>query len=261
MILILILILTFLKKRWNNSGIIKRMIEIDEEKKESTEKSHTSNASIEEVFKFIEKKELQTLLKMVKSGQILTPDHSKRLEELQAKISPSTNSPLGKWHRTLSDMTEFYNIAASTLLERMKAPDFPPIAKIGKGIYDLKIINDWMIAHFYGKDEETCLAAEKLRYQKFRADREQYSAEKERDKLVEVNRVVSGLSFVFTGMRQKLMSWYKSLPPLLIGLEEKEMSIRIREETISLLNELKQGTDLLKPKKKPKKKSNAKPKK
>lgn len=185
--------------------------------------------------------------------------------EIDAEQENNTTKqlPSDRWHRSLSELAEFYNMGKTTLLERMKSPDFPPIAKVGTGVYDHKIVNDWLIAHFYGNpDDETCLAAEKLRYQKFRADREQYAAEKERDKLVEVSRVVSGLSFVFTGMKQKLMSWYKSLPPLLIGMEEKEMGVKIREETIVLLNDLKQGTDALKPKKKPaKKKVDAKSKK
>lgn len=156
-----------------------------------------------------------------------------------------------KWHVGLKDLTEFYNYPHdSTIKKHFTLDDFPTDVKIKHGIYDLKKYNDWHTEHFYGTEEEkTSMAAEKLRYQKARADREEITANELKKTVLPIAKIKQDLSFVFTGIKSRLLSWYKTLPPHLAGRNEKEMGQVLRKEVTEILTDFAQGIQSIMPKK------------
>lgn len=59
--------------------------------------------------------------------------------------------------------------------------------------------------------------------------------------LVEKARVVQDLSTLFVNVKTHVRAWAKSLPPLLFGRSEKDISLAIMRETDRVLNELADG--------------------
>lgn len=208
--------------------------------------------NIEKVFDYIEQKELQNLLKAVKGGQILKPVDRKRIEELQAKLKGSEQAP--EWYICpLKEVVWFFNLNRTTFIERTKADDFPEDARLQYNKYDLKKIYDWMQGHFGNVETETTLAAERLRKLKAQADNEEIERDKALGTLISRDQVKQDLSFILTGLKQRLLAWSKTLPPHLIDKDEKELGLIIRKETRAILQDLSQGIKSLVPKRKGKK--------
>lgn len=171
--------------------------------------------------------------------------------EFRPRVTPSP-----KWHVSLSDLVEFYGAPHdSTIKAQMKIEGFPADCKIKHGIYDLKKYNDWRIDHFYGDENtKTTMAAERLRYQKARADREEMTVEKARGNLLDRGQLLQNFSIVLAGLRNRFLCWYKTQPPMLVGKDEKQMGMVLRIETRALLADLAEGIKSVLPKKKRKKK-------
>lgn len=164
----------------------------------------------------------------------------------------SGDVPESKWHVSLAGLTEFYNAPHdSTIKQQMKIEGFPADCKIRHGVYDLKKYNDWRIDHFYGDENaKTTMAAEKLRYQIARSNREEMADEKERGNLLDRGQFVQRFSIVLTGLRNRFLGWYKTIPPMLVGKDEKQIGMILRAETRSLLADLATGVKSILPKKK-----------
>ena len=202
------------------------------------EDSQKDNSIINKVFTYIEEKELQNLQTIVQGGATLSATQHRRLKELQAKLTPGSG-PGNRWEVTLADLCEFYGLGISTLTERMKLSGFPKDAKTSHGHYDLKIVNDWTVEHFHApKKEKTTMSAEKLRFQKARADREEFITGQMKQNLVPLDKLLADLKIVVGLFRNSLLAWYKTLPPLLIGRDEREISATLRQEAISILDEI-----------------------
>ena len=131
----------------------------------------------------------------------------------------------------------------------MKSPDFPQNCKLGHGVYDLKVFNDWMVTHFYAAEKKTSMAEEKLRLIKARADREEMITGELCKKLIPREKVTADLTMVSLGIRMRLLNWSKSIPPKIEGRGLKECSQVIRDETYFILSELSQGMKAIMPKK------------
>ena len=163
-----------------------------------------------------------------------------------------TPKPVSKWHVSLTDLAEFYGAPhVSTITKQIKIEGFPADCKIRHGVYDLKKYNDWRMDHFFGNlDTKTTMAAEKLRYQVARANREENADKKERGTLLDRVQLVQSLSIVLTGLRNRFLGWYKTLPPMLAGKDEKQMGMILRAEIMALLADLAAGVQSILPRKK-----------
>ena len=58
---------------------------------------------------------------------------------------------------------------------------------------------------------------------------------------IETKKVQNDLSFCFYGLKQRLMAWSRSLPPLLSHKDERAISKVLDQQTWNLLNELSQS--------------------
>lgn len=208
------------------------MIELD---------SQENNSIINKVFTYIEQKELDNLKELVKKGGTLSATQQRRLKELQAKLTPGVG-PGNRWEFTFAELCEFYGLGESTIKERMKLAGFPKDAKTSHGHYDLKIVNDWTVEHFHApKKEKTTFSAEKLRFQTARADREEFITGRMKKNLVPLDKLRADLGMAGGLIKNTLLNWYKRLPPLLIGRNEREISAVLRAEVIALLGEMSRG--------------------
>lgn len=157
------------------------------------------------------------------------------------------------WIVGRTEFLEFYEGTQWKMHQkRMNRSDCPEEVRRGYNAYDIKAYNNWLINVFLkGKKEDIdSMAEEKLRYQKYRADREEMEAKKMAKELLPIKEVQDGLTFALSGLKSKLMAWIKRLPPMLIGHSEKEMAEIIRTELYLILTELSQGIKALMPKKK-----------
>lgn len=85
------------------------------------------------------------------------------------------------------------------------------------------------------------MADEKLRYQKARARREELLTAEMEGELVRTEKVVSDLAFVNNGIKQKLLSWQRSLPGKLARKDERGCMKVLQDEIWHILNELGKG--------------------
>lgn len=169
------------------------------------------------------------------------------------KSGPKSGS---KWHVSLADLVEFYNAPHdSTIRGQIKIEGFPEDCKIKHGVYNLKKYNDWRIDHFYGDENiSTTMAAEKLRYQIAKSNREENRDKKEQGNLLDREQLLQSFSIILTGLRNRFLGWYKTQPPMLISKNEKEMGMILRLETRALLADLAGGVKSILSQKKRKKK-------
>ena len=226
------------------------MIELDD----------TSKIEYEPIFSAIEKKELFNLLKIVKDGGTLKTFQINRFESLKLKLQPAQDPTPEDSSRIIVSGIQLYNffgISAPAFQMRMKIDGFPKDARISNRLWDLKMVNDWTLSHFYASAEgdEKGLADEKLRQARAKADMLEMERDTITKTLVRSDLVSQDLSILFTGMKQRLLGWFKKLPPLLVEKDVKAMGAVIRREVIDLLTDLSKGMDHINPKPKKAKKA------
>ena len=89
------------------------------------------------------------------------------------------------------------------------------------------------------------LAEERTRKVRIDADMAEMEFAKIQGRVKETNKIVQDLSILFSNVKLHLMAWSKSLPPILIGKDEKEMGVQIRKETELVLNEFASGIGII----------------
>jgi hypothetical protein len=146
-----------------------------------------------------------------------------------------------------SHVAEFYNKSSSALHQWQKLSGYPKHAHTQYGYINLKILNDWVVNHFYGNTEIAMTMAEaKLRREIAKARREELITQELEGKLISREQVTEDLVVVFSAIKQRLLSWVKGIPPKLKGKEEKDMMLILKDEIWDLLNELSKGLDNIK---------------
>ena len=125
-------------------------------------------------------------------------------------------------------------------------PGFPIDSKLRHGLYDLKQIFDWWTSCFVG-DQETSqkLLQEKLKYATARASREEMVVAEMNKELIRTEKVKADFNFVLYGLKQRLLSWSNSLPPLLEHRDARTIQKEISNSVWFILNELSQGVKSL----------------
>ena len=78
------------------------------------------------------------------------------------KPKPKPRQEKSKWEFKASDCIEFYSIQPRTFYQRMSSDMCPENIKIKTGFYNLKLMNDYFVSHFFDEEEgETTLLQEK----------------------------------------------------------------------------------------------------
>jgi hypothetical protein len=138
---------------------------------------------------------------------------------------------------TLDQTTWFYGITRQGLSKWVER-GFP---KSIRNQYPLKAGFDWWRNNIIVENGDTSLAEEKLRYQRARSEREELAVLELRGDLIRVDKVQNDLSFVFNGLKQRILSWAKSLPGILANKDERECFKILIDETHFVLEELSGG--------------------
>lgn len=156
-----------------------------------------------------------------------------------------------KWHVKRYELVDFIKKNFSTIDAQLNMPICPKEKiYLGKNLYNLKEYIQWYINVFMnqsGKADE--MAAEKLRHEKYKADKAMYEAEERAENLLNKDFVLSSISLIISGTKRKFLSWIKRLPPLLAHKSASEIEIILKEELYKILSDLAKGMNAIIPKK------------
>lgn len=154
-----------------------------------------------------------------------------------------------KWIFSPKEISDLFGHTVDGFRKRTQMPDFPEGCKVGHGKYDLKVYLRWCLGRFSVDASKMGLAETKLERERKKLEKETIEVETLKKNLLPKEEVVQGLSIVLVGTRQRLLSWFKTLPPYLIGRSEKEMMVVLRQETRALLTDMSKGIAHIMPKK------------
>lgn len=164
--------------------------------------------------------------------------------------------PPDKWILTRIELKDLFDIHWMTHQTRFVSPGFPKDEVcIGYNQYDLKPYIKWLINVHYAVTDSTQMAKEKLRHEKYKADKAQYDAEERIKQLLSRDEVVSGLSLLLSGIKNKFLAWVKRLPGLMANKLMRDIEPILQEELYLILSDLASGIRNIAPpeeKKKPK---------
>jgi len=138
----------------------------------------------------------------------------------------------------LKEVAELYDVSQEAVRKWVER-GFP---KSKRGSYPLKEGHDWWKENIIGDlDGETSLAEEKLKYQKWRASREELTVKELQGELISTEKVADDLSFVLNGFKRRITGWARGLPGILAHKDEREIYRLLLGETYFILDELSKG--------------------
>ena len=148
-----------------------------------------------------------------------------------------------KFEFTKKEMLEFFNIRERTLYDLLEHNDDIRIrCKLGYDMYDAKIFNDFYIQTYKSntniKDQ---LLAEKLRYEKARAEKAELNVQERKGELKSIATIQNSLKEMILNFKRKLLSFKKGIAPLLVGKKEIEIGNILETEINKILAEMAQG--------------------
>jgi len=156
------------------------------------------------------------------------------------------------WICTRAELLDFFpDLSESNLKKRMNSSDCPAEEiQLGYNKYNLKAYTNWVINRFYAPQGKKQMDEEKLRYQKYRSDREEYDAKMQRAELLPRVDVQRGLTFIISSVKNKLLRWIKRLPPLLADKSAGEIGPILKKELYIILSDMAAGVEKLMPEEK-----------
>lgn len=150
--------------------------------------------------------------------------------------------PPDKWICSRIELMDLFSLHWNTHVSRFTSPNFPKEAVcIGRNKYDLKAYLKWLIDVHYGATSSDAMLREKLRHEKYNADNAQYDAEKKIKKLLSRDEVVSGISLLLSGIKNKFLAWVKRLPALMANKPARDIEPILQEELYLVLSDLASG--------------------
>ena len=155
---------------------------------------------------------------------------------------------------------DLFEINWTTHQTRFNNPTFPrEKVVLGVNQYDLKEYLSWIINVLYAPTQNEEMAKHKLRHERYKADKAMYDAEERARQLLPRDEVVSGLSMLLSGTKNKFLAWIKRLPGLLEMKTARQIEPVLERELFIILSELAKGIGVIVPKeKKPKAKAKTK---
>ena len=141
---------------------------------------------------------------------------------------------------TTQEITWLYGITKQGLQKWIER-GFP---KTKKNKFPLKAGFEWWKQNVIGDlGEGASLAEEKLKYQKWRAAREELTVKELQGELVSSAKVSDDLSFVLNGFKRRITGWARGLPGILAHKDERDIYRLLLDETHFILDELSKGVN------------------
>lgn len=167
------------------------------------------------------------------------------------------------WVCSRAEIMDLFPLHWNTHQTRFNGPTFPKEdVVLGNNKYDIKPYINWLINVHYAAINNEEMAREKLRHEKYKADKAMYDAEERVKRLLPRDEVISGLGLLLTGVKNKFLAWIKRLPGLLAGKTAREIEPILEHELYVILSDLAKGIGLIAPReKKPRKIKTTTPKK
>jgi hypothetical protein len=157
--------------------------------------------------------------------------------------------PDDKWILTRLELTDLFGLHWQTHEARFRAPMFPrEDVVLGNNQYDLKAYIEWMINVYFAAKDSDAMFKEKLRHEKYKADKAMYDAEERARLLLPRDEVVSGLSLLLSGIKNKFLEWVKRMPGLLAMKTARQIEPILQKELFLILSDLAKGIALIVPK-------------
>lgn len=163
--------------------------------------------------------------------------------------------PPDKWICSRAEIMDLFEVHWNTHSTRFVSPGFPrEQVVLGRNQgYNLKVYLKWLIDVHYGATNSDAMAKEKLRHEKYKADKAQYDAEERIKLLIPRDEVVRGLGLLLSGIKNKFLAWIKRLPGLLANKSLREIEPILQEELYIILSDLAKGIGVIVPEHKRKK--------
>ena len=150
--------------------------------------------------------------------------------------------PPNKWICTRAELIDLFDLHWMTHQSRFVSPGFPKDdVVVGRNQYDIKAYIKWLINVHYAANDSTAMAKEKLRHEKYKADKAQYDAEERIKQLLSRDEVISGLSLLLSGIKNKFLAWVKRLPPLMANKSTRDIEPILQAELYQILSDLAGG--------------------
>lgn len=191
-----------------------------------------------EVTQFIR---LQSILN---ESKLLNAYQQKKYDEFLEKMEEYSDSQDEERRMLLrtEEVAGFFRVTRQAFEKWTKTHTFPKGAKAGRGLWDFKLVFRWWYDHYYlNAEAASTFATEKLRYQVARTRREELAVEELEGKMIRKEQVIEDVGFLLNNLKQRVLSWTKSLPALVAHKDERECAKVFQDETHSVLNDLSAG--------------------
>lgn len=164
---------------------------------------------------------------------------------------PKTIIPDDRWIVSRAELIDLFQSTPDLHDKRFRSPTFPKEKVVlGSNRYNLKEYLWWIFHVLMANTSGEEMQKEKLRHEKYKADKAMYDAEERANQLLSRNVVVSGLSLLLSGVKNKLLAWIKRLPGLLANKSAREIEPILEHELYVILFDMSKGIKKLIPKEK-----------
>jgi predicted transcriptional regulator len=194
-------------------------------------------------------KQITNIVSKLNKGETLTGQESKRLNQF---IDEQTNDENGGRFQTIIEVADHYGVKKQTVFNHVKKGN---IRKNPDGTFDKAVTDAYWCdrlgrkkkpiyskAPVAGEDQspEVGTIAEKIEKEKLRklkaeADAKEYFAKQMKGNLVPYEDVIRAWGSRYTMFRDALLSIIDRLPPILVGMDQKEVQETLQKEVESIL--------------------------
>lgn len=162
------------------------------------------------------------------------PKHREKIKEITEE---------NRWLLTRKEMIAFFAPQSwATIHSRMLSPTCPKEKiSVGWNQYDVRAYVRWLEKFLSQENTSAEMAKEKLRHEKYKADKAMYEASERANKLLSRDIVIADISSVISGTKAKFLSWISRLPPLFVNKNTAEIENLLQKELYTILYDLAKG--------------------
>ncbi|MFA4871388.1 MAG: hypothetical protein WC623_24530 [Pedobacter sp.] len=193
-----------------------------------------------------DKIQYNSLRKLINDGKVLTTAQQKKYDEYETQIEAYQTTQTPKYDSPyvikMVDACAFYGKSRVAIQLWQGLSGYPKHAHQERGKVDLKILNDWVINHFYGDaDTAISMAQAKLRREIAKARRDELLTKELEGSLISLEKITEDFVFILSILKTRITSWVKRIPPKVKMMEEKPITKILNSETRDILIELSKG--------------------
>ena len=214
-------------------------------------------------------KQYHTLLNKIASGKVLTATEQQVYIVLEDAIRDQLDQESSTKQQSQSDLVVLQTMQICALfgVDKSTLTRWKPLgadeAFLGRNQWSAKKLFTWWLDNIYqaGIENEPTLQAERLRYERARADRMEIEVAQKKELLISKEEVSKGWAWRLSEIVSGLDQYRDRLPPVLEGKSKAEMRQVIEKENWHLRdNYCREGKFYPKPDEKPVRKVKRKPK-